>query len=119
MASALEGSGEEDVDELESEFGGYEARGKHEHVGVVVFAGEFCNLGLPAERGAYALMLVEGHADAVAGSADGYCGVDLACLECERARMCEVGVVAAVGAVCAEVLERVCPAIRGSPLSCF
>ena len=91
-----------------------ETAGHHEDVGVVVLAGEFGYLGLPAEGAAYAFVVVHGHIDAVTGAADGYAALVFACFDGGGEGVTEFGVVTAVGAVGSVVFVAV--AFGGEPL---
>lgn len=114
VASTFEGRVEELLHDGCCRGGVDEASGHHEHVGIVVLAYEMRYFGYPAESGTYALMLVERHVDALAAAADGNAGVALAALHGCCKRVSIVGIVAAIGAVGAEVL--VLPAFGLEPL---
>jgi len=88
---------------LDSDLGLDETAGEDEYVGIVVCTSETGKFGFPAKSGAYALMFVERHADAVACAADSYGRAYLAGLDCKCAGMGEVGVIAAIGGVSAEI----------------
>ena len=104
MAPSFESSGEELV-----EAGGaggfvYEAAREDDDVGIVVLADEVSNLGAPYQAGAHALMLVQGHRDALARTADCDAGIDAAVLDGVAQSVTEVTVVARGFAIGAEVL---------------
>lgn len=80
-----------------------EATGHCEHVGIIVQTCQACNLGEPAERRANALMLVESHVDALTATTDTYTGITFTALHGKGAGMREVGIVAAVSAISAEI----------------
>ena len=103
MTSTLERSGEELVETGGG--GGFidEASGEDDDVGIVVLTDEVGNLGSPHQSCANALMLVERHADALAGAADGNAGIDRAVLDGLAQGMTEVAVVTAGLARRAEV----------------
>jgi len=103
VAAAVKRCLEELVDDSECESRFYEACRKYKYVGVVVGAGKSGQFHVPAEGGAYALMLVESHADTVAAAADADAGIVAALFDSFGTRVCEVGVVAALGAESAEV----------------
>ena len=103
VASALEGGVEEGVDDDVGFPLGYETGREHEDVGVVVLLGQGGDLGLPAEGGAYALMLVEGHRDSVAGAAHGDAERAVALLYRNGAWMRVVGIIARLRGVSAEI----------------
>ena len=81
-----------------------ESRRQYEHVGVVVGACEACKLYGPADSRAYALMLVKGHADAVAAAADAYAGVIPSFFYRKRAGVGKIGVVATLFTETSKVL---------------
>lgn len=105
VASAFEIGCEEDFDEFECQFFGDEARRKCQDVGVVVLACKCGQFFVPAECGAYALVFVDGHVDAVAAAADGYAVVACAVFDGVGQWVSEVGIVATFGAVCAEIVN--------------
>lgn len=94
MAPTLEGGVHESVNNLYGEFGRDEAGRKHQTVGIVVLSGKFAQLHVPAKSRTHALMLVHGHADAVAAATDSYCRIHLATLESESAGMRIIGIIA-------------------------
>ena len=106
MASALERSVEEHVDNLSRQRGVDEVRGKHEHIGIVMSAGETREFDIPAKSSAHTLMLVERHTDTVARTAYGDSRIYVAALDGFGAGMCEIRIVTAVGTVGAEIDER-------------
>ena len=103
VASSVEGCGEECIDDLQGEVGVDEACGEDEDVGIVVLSGESGELDCPADGCAYALVLVEGHCDAVSAAAHCDARVALAGLDGRCAGVGEVGVVAALLGVGSEV----------------
>lgn len=107
MASAFKRHLEEFVHNLCSCLVVYKATRHNEYVRVVVLADEACNLRLPCNSGAYAVVLVENHAYALSASADTYSGINLAALNAFCKCMSEVGVVAAHVTVCAVILVRI------------
>ena len=80
-----------------------EATGHCKHVGIIVHTRKACNLGEPAERRANALMLVESHVDALTATTDTDTGITFTALHGKGAGMREVGIVAAVSAISAEI----------------
>ena len=84
---------------------GNETTGHYQYVSIVVLAAQFGDVGTPTEGGADALVFVQGHGDAVAATADGDTGVALACLNSFSQGVSEVGVVATLWGVGAEILE--------------
>lgn len=103
MASAVEVCLKESVDTLNCDFRLDETAWEDEDIGIVVSTGQTGKLGSPAESGTDALVLVEGHADTVAGAADCDCRVDDTVLDSESAGMSEIGIVAAIGRISAEI----------------
>ena len=61
MATALKGGVQILVHDLAGHVVVYETAGHYKNVGVIVLTDKVSNLGDPAESGADALMLVEGH----------------------------------------------------------
>ena len=94
MASAFEVSCEELVHNLAGHVFVDEPAWHDEHVGIVVLTDEMGNLGNPAESCTDALVLVEGHVDALARAADGDAGEHFALLNALSQCMAEVRVVA-------------------------
>lgn len=105
VTSTLEGRGKEFLHNVIGFVVGDKAAGHHEHIGIVVLAGQFGDVRVPAEGGADALVFVQGHGDAVAATADGDTGVALACLNSFSQGVSEVGVVATLWGVGAKILE--------------
>ena len=81
MASAFKRHLEELVHNLCSSLVVYKASRHDEHVGVVMLADEACNLRLPCNSGAHAVVLVKNHAYALSASADTYSGINLAAFD--------------------------------------
>ena len=81
VAAALEGGIQEDLDDFPRVFQADEPARYDDYVRVVVGARQLGDVRPPAEGGAYALVLVQGHADAIAGAADRDARIDLAALE--------------------------------------
>ena len=104
MASTLELGGEVLVHDGAGSLLRDEAAWHHQHIGIVVLTDEMGNLGNPAETGTYALVLVEGHIDALTRSTDGDTWEYLALLDALSQCMTEVAVVARVLSVSAVVL---------------
>ena len=105
MATSFEGCGEELVEAGDG--GGFvdESSGEDDDVGVVVLADEVGDFGTPDKTSSYALVLVEGHADALARTADGDAGIDGTILDGIAKGVTEVGVVAAGFTAGAEVAK--------------
>ena len=61
MTTALKGSVQVLVHDLASHVGVDETTGHDKYVGIIVLTDKVCNLRYPAESGADALMLVQGH----------------------------------------------------------
>ena len=80
-----------------------EATGEGKHIGIVVQACQACNFGNPAECRANALVLIERHIDTLTTATDAYTGIALTALHGKGAGMREVGIVAAVSAISAEI----------------
>ena len=104
VTTALEVCGEELVHDATGHVGIDEAAGHDEHVGIVVLTDEVGNLGNPAQAGAYVLMLVQCHGNALTASADGDAGVHFALLDTTSQSMAEVAVVATILGVGTESL---------------
>mgnify|MGYP003312600021 CR=1 FL=1 len=104
MASAFKVGGKELVEDAACHVVVDEAARHHQHIGIVVLTDEVGNLGLPAESGTDALMLVEGHADALAAAAHGDAGEHLARLDAACQCMAVGGIVARLLGVGAVVL---------------
>lgn len=109
VTAALEGGGEEDVDDVAGFLVGNEAGGEAEDVGIVVATGEVGELHVPAEGATDALVLVDGHGYAVATAAEDDAAVVGAGLDGGGEGMGRVGVVHAVGGMGAEVGDEVAP----------
>ena len=71
MASAFKRSREKLVHNGIGLHVGHEAAGHDKHIGIVVLACQLGNVGPPAKSRPDALVLVQGHGDAVSASADG------------------------------------------------
>ena len=95
MAAAFKVRFKERVDNGKSQFRSDETGRKHKHIGIVVLTGKLGKLHVPAKSRTDALMLVEGHVDSVAASADADSGELTARLNGLGAGMREVGIVAA------------------------
>ena len=117
MAAALKGGREERLNDLQRQLHGDEAGRQHQHVGIVVAAGQRGQLGRPAQRRTDALMLVEGHVDAVARAAHGDARIAAAALHCLSARMREIRIVARLLRKSSEILEG--EPIAGQPFLYF
>ncbi len=104
VTATLEFGAEEGVDALQRNGRVDKPSGEHEDVSVVVLSRKGRQLRLPAKCGANVLVFVEGHGDAVAGAANGDCGVALSVLDGSGARVSEVGIVARFCRESAEVL---------------
>ena len=104
VASAFVGCRQEVAKYFERFFVADKASGHGEYIGIVVLTGKFGNFRLPAQCTADSLVFVECHADALATAADGNAGVAFAAFHGFRAGMCEVGIVATVCGIRAEVL---------------
>ena len=105
VSAAFKVGGEEGIDYLHCFVGGDEVGRQSEYVGVIVAACEFCKRCVPAEGCTYALVVVAGHGDAVAGGADGDTEVVFAFLHSRCHGVGEVGIVATLGGVAAKVVE--------------
>ena len=105
VASAFEGCVKVLVDDGEGCVDIDEASGDRDAVAVVVLSSEVSYLGCPAEGAAHVAVLIHRHLDAVAAAADDDAAAVGAFFEGAAHLMCEIGVVAAVGAVGAEILH--------------
>ena len=76
---------------------GNETSGHNQYVGIIVLAGQLCDVCIPAEGGTDALVLVEGHADAVAATADSDTGIALTALYGFGQGVGYIGIVATFG----------------------
>ena len=81
VATTFEGSIEVLVEDAFGYGVGDKAAGHDEDVSIVVLTGKLGNLGTPAEGSTDALMLVEGHVDAVSATADGDAALVLTSLD--------------------------------------
>lgn len=105
MAAAGKISVKESVDYVERH-GGLDLAGrKHENVSIVVLASQLRQLHFPADGRAYALMFVEGHGYAVAGSADANGWITFTVDNRLCAWMCVVWIIAAIGRMASEIGE--------------
>ena len=105
VASSLKGCCEELVEAGDGGVLVDESSWEYDDIGIVVLAYEVCNLGSPDESCAHALMLVERHADAFSGAADGDAGIDGTFFDGITKGMTEVGVVTTGFAVGAEIAK--------------
>lgn len=105
MAVSLERRAHEYIKSLKRHLRLNKAARHDQYVGIIVGTREPGYLRLPAEGGAYVLMLVQSHCDAVAGTADGYSRIHLTALHRQRARVGIIGIIATLSSVCAEVLD--------------
>jgi len=106
MPSALEGCIEEGRDDLLSLLLRDEASGQREYVSIVVLTGELSQLDIPAEGSTYPRVLVHDHGDPIARATDGDPSGELSLLDRPTHGMGEVGVIASLAGVTAEVLDR-------------
>ena len=81
-----------------------ETSGHGQHIGIVVLARKGSQFGLPAEGATHALVLVQGHADALSAAADSDAGIAFACLYGLAHRVGKVGIVATLFGVGPEIL---------------
>ena len=105
MATALKGGVQILVHDLAGHVGIDKTAGHDQYVGIIVLADEVSNLGDPAESGADALMLVQGHGDSLSAAAHGYTLLYLTVLYTAGQCVAEIGIVAAIGSIGAVVLE--------------
>ncbi len=82
----------------------YEPRRQHKHIGIVMLPGQSGQLHRPAKSRTYALMLVEGHAYAVARATHGYARVATAALYGLGTGMSEIGIIARFCRMSAKIL---------------
>lgn len=105
VAATLERRVQESVENLDGRLGGDETRREDQHVGIIVGAGQARQLRRPAQSRTDTLMLVERHGYAVAAAAHGDARVVAAFLYRHGAGMREIGIVAAILAGSAEIVE--------------
>lgn len=105
MAAAFEGSFDVLLQDLEGEVFGDEAGREGEDVGVVVLTCEMCYLDIPAEGATDVGVLIDSHLDAIAASADDDTATVGAVVDDGADLMGEVGIIATVGGVGAEVFR--------------
>ena len=103
VATAFEWCCQEGIDDLHGEIRVDETGGEHQYIGVVVGTGKAGEFNGPADGGAYALMLVEGHGDTVAAATHGYTHVAVAALNGLCAWVGEIRIIAALLGVGSEV----------------
>jgi len=72
-------------------------------IGIVVSSCIKSNFGNPAQGGSYSLMFVDGHVDAVAGSANGYTGIAFSVFYGRSQRMCIIGIIGTLRRVSAKI----------------
>lgn len=104
MATALEGGVQVLVHNLAGHVGVDETAGHNQDVGIVVLTDKVSYLGDPAQSGADALMLVQGHGDSLSAAAHGYALLYLTVLYAAGQCVAVVGVVTAIGGEGAVVL---------------
>ena len=105
MATALKGGVQILVHDLAGHIGIDETAGHYQYVGIIVLADKMSNLRYPAESGADALMLVQGHGDSLSAAAHGYTLLYLTALYAAGQSVAVIGIVATIGSVGAVVLE--------------
>ena len=105
MTSAFEIGLEEGTDDIQCFGYGDEVRRQREHISIIMLAREFREFGLPAERGTDTLVLVGSHGDTVSGGTDDNAELIFAFLYRLSERMGEIGIVATLGRVAAEVFH--------------
>ncbi len=105
VSSALETGMEESVHYLQCQFGRDVIGGQAEYIRVVVLAGKAGERCVPTEGGTDALVFVGSHTDTIACRTDNDTEIVLAVLHRLCQRVGEVGVVATLGGVAAEVVQ--------------
>ena len=103
MAATLEGGVEELVDHLQGRGFVDETGGDGDAVAVVVLTAEVGDFRRPAKGAAHVGILVDGHLNAVARAANDDAALEFATVEGTAHLMGEVGIVAALGAVCSTI----------------
>ena len=74
-----------------------------EHIRIIMLTRQFCQFGIPAQRGTYALVLIGTHANTVTGGADDDSEFEFAFLHSLCQWMRKIRVVTTLGAITAEV----------------
>lgn len=105
MATALKGGVQVLVHYLAGHVGVDETAGHDQDVSIIVLTDKVSYLGDPAQSGADALMLVQGHGDTLSAAAHGYTLLYLTLLYAAGQCVAVVGVVTAIGGEGAVVLE--------------
>ena len=105
MATALKGGVQILVHYLAGHVCVDETARHDKHVGIIVLTDKVSYLGDPAQAGADALMLVQGHGDSLSAAAHGYALLYLTLLYAAGQGVAVIGVVAAIGGEGAVVLE--------------
>ena len=104
MATALKIRGEEFVHDLTSHVRVDETSRHDQHIGIVVLTAQMGDFRNPAQACAYALVLVQRHADAFAAAADGYARIAFPVFYGLGQRMGIVGIVSTGFGIRAEIL---------------
>jgi len=104
MTTALKGGVQILVHYLAGHVGVDETAGHYQDVGIVVLTDKMGYLWDPAQSGADALMLVQGHGDTLSAAAHGYTLLYLTVLYAAGQCVAVVGVVATIGSIGAVVL---------------
>ena len=104
MATALKIRGEEFVHDLTRHVRVDETPRHDQHIGIVVLTAQMGDFRNPAQACAYALVLVQRHADAFTAAADGYARIAFPVFYSLGQRMGIVGIVATGFRIRAEIL---------------
>lgn len=105
MATTLERSVEEEVDDMQGSSLVDETCGKRDDVGVIMLSGERCNLFVPAESTADVRVFIDSHLDAVAGAANDDTSRKLPFVDSGAHLMGEVGIIDTIRRKGTEVLN--------------
>ena len=105
MTTSLKGGVQVLVHYLAGHVGVDETAGHYQDVGIVVLTDKVGNLRNPAQAGADALMLVQGHGDTLSAAAHSYTLLYLTVLYTAGQCVAIVGIVATIRSIGAVVLE--------------
>ena len=103
MATALKIRGEEFVHDLTRHVRVDETSRHDQHIGIVVLTAQMGDFRNPAQACAYALVLVQRHADTFATATDTYSRVTFTSFNGKRQRMSEIRIVTAIRTICSKI----------------
>ena len=107
VAATFEGSREELVHDSFGSLVVDETAWKYQDISIIMLTDEMSNLLVPCQTSTYTLMLVQGHGDTLATTADTDTRINLAALDTLTKCMTEVWVVNAFVAICTIILYRI------------